>query len=59
MAQEFTYDGEGFGRWDGSKLPDWLVRSLAPYKAEARDRRLQELWDALTAARAARNTSQG
>jgi len=49
---EFKYDGEGFGAWDGSKLPDWLVRHFAPYTAEARARKLSDLYTALVAAQA-------
>lgn len=47
---KFKYDGEGFGAWDGEKLPTWLVRQFAPYTAEGRARRLSELYAALVAA---------
>jgi hypothetical protein len=42
-------DGEGWGRWDGVPLPQWLRLHLAPYNTAARERRLQELMDAFVA----------
>lgn len=40
-------DGEGWGKWDGVPLPQWIRSRMAPYTAAVRERHLQELLDAL------------
>lgn len=51
-------DGEGWGKWDGVPLPQWLRSWMAPYSTDTRERRLQELLDALSAPAAGPKSGQ-